>query len=401
MHGRFIHILVSATVAGLLAVSCGGKEDVVDSSASLQPRKTELTKEAGSVVVKVTASGAWTISLEYPSGTAEEWGTMDPASGSGDKADVRFRYTANTGEDARRVTMILKPAGSLSVEVTLWQAGNPKSSEPDPGGQTVGGYGDDVSKAGWLEMPATVAGDGREVLTHNMDGGKYKTGDVRNWSCYWDYDEHVSLWVAYPLNPSLIGSGSRTNAWGLDPLLPASIQPNLTNGSYGGGWTRGHQIPSADRLTYKANVSTFYGTNMTPQDYDFNSYIWADLETKVRKYASVSDTLYVVTGCVLEGSTQKSGSNSGFSVKVPAAYFKALLYKGSSTYASSTDGYLAAGYYLPHSSSIAHGNFLDYLMTVDALEEKTGIDFFPNLVSVLGKEKADKIEAATPSTFWK
>ena len=38
---------------------------------------------------------------------------------------------------------------------------------------------------------------------------------------------------------------------------------------------------------------------------------------------------------------------------------------------------------------------------IDELERLTGIDFFPNLVSVLGKEKADKIEAATPSTFWK
>lgn len=401
MRRDIVHIVLTGVILSLLSVSCGEKMEVVDSTASLVPRKTELTKEAGSVVVKVTASGSWTISLVYPSGTAEEWGTMDPASGTGNKADVRFRYTANTGEDSRKVTLVLKTKGSLPVEASLWQSGNPQPVTPDPGSQPAGGYGDDVSAAGWLEIPATVAGDGREVLTHNMDGGRYKSGEVRNWSCYWDYDEHVSIWVAYPLNPSLIGSGSRTNAWGLDPLLPSSIQPNLTSGSYGGGWTRGHQIPSADRLTYKANVSTFYGTNMTPQEYDFNTYIWADLETRVRKYASVSDTLYVVTGCVLDGSNEWSGSNSGFSVRVPSAYFKALLYKGSSTYASSTDGYLAAGYYLPHSASIARGNFLDYLMSVDDLEKKTGIDFFPNLVTVLGKDKADKIEAATPSTFWK
>jgi len=255
----------------------------------------------------------------------------------------------------------------------------------------------------WLELPATVADDGREVLVHAMDGGKYVSqsqNGTRNWSCYWDYEEHLSPWVAYPLNNSLKGSGSRSNAWGFDPLLPTSLQPNLTNGSYGGGWTRGHQIPSADRLaTYAANASTFVPTNMTPQDYDFNCSIWADLENRVRSYASQSDTLYVVTGCCFENSSRWSGNSSGFSVKIPTHYFKALLYKGSASAAKATDGYMAAGYLLPHDSGIAEGNYKNYILSVDHLEEKTGIDFFPNLARKIGQDKADQIEA-TLLSWW-
>ena len=198
--------------------------------------------------------------------------------------------------------------------------------------------------------------------------------------------------MAYPHNNALIGSGERTNAWGVfDPLLPSSIQPNLSN-TYGGGWTRGHQIPSADRYNEKANRSTFYPTNMTPQEYNFNAGIWASLEGQVRSYAGSSDTTYVVTGCVLEGSTQKSGSNSGFVVKVPSAYYKAILQRSTSS-AVGHNGWRAAAWYLPHDSSIANGSYRDYVISVDELEKKLGYDLFVNLPSAVGSKLADEIEA--------
>ena len=174
-------------------------------------------------------------------------------------------------------------------------------------------------------------------------------------------------------------------------MIPASMQPNMGS-TYGGGWTRGHQIPSADRYNTAANKSTFYPTNMTPQEYNFNAKIWANLEQKIRDYAVSSDTLYVVTGCVLDGSTTYSGSNSGFTVKVPAAYFKAALQKSTST-SVGRSGWRAAAWYLPHDSGIASGRFTDYVMTVDALEAKLGYDLFVNLPAKVGKTLADQIEA--------
>ena len=392
-------------VAGLALLAACEKQPQVDTSLAVTPRSTWLEAEAGTVFVSVTAGSEWTLRLEYPSGT-EAWASIAPAAGNGNRADVVLRYQANESEDSRSVTLILSGTGA-TVSTKVQQSGvSAPGPGPGPGpGPSVGGYGYDVAPAGldWLELPAQVAGDGRELLIHNMDGGKYLSRErdgVRNWSCYWDYAEHLSLWVAYPLNNALKGSGSRSNAWGFDALLPASIQPNITGGSYGGGWTRGHQLPSADRLTtFKANASTFVSTNMTPQDYDFNSGIWANLEGKVRGYASQADTLYVVTGCLFDQSNRWSGSSSGFAVKIPTHYFKALLYKGSSTYA--TGGYMAAGFILPHDSGIAKGNYLDYICSIDELERQTGIDFFPNLIQKLGQSTADQIEAETPSKWWK
>lgn len=389
-----LRVLIPALAASLcifLLASCA-EEVPDDNTAAITPRTTELDAGGGSIFVSVTALAGWHISFETSDGGL--WAYLDPAHGEGSKGDVRLNYEANEGEEPRTITLVIHPTKGREASVTLVQ-----KSMFYAGGDS---YGEDVASPKWLELPATVAGDGLDFFAHDMSGGAYvnqSVSGVRNWSFYWDYREHMSLWVAYPLNNSLKGNGSRTNVWGLDPLLPADIQPNLIMGSYGGGWTRGHQIPSADRLTRDANISTFYGTNMTPQDYDFNAGVWADLEGKVRSYAAAADTLYVVTGCQYKDSQMLSGISSGFAVRIPTHYFKALLYKGPSTYA--TDGYLAAGFFLPHDTSISKASCLNYIRSIDTLEQETGIDFFPNLAALVGKEKADALEAAEPSKWWK
>lgn len=363
---------------------------------SIQLRSDYVSAEAGSSFFAVTASGAWTLSVEFPAGV-EPWLAVTPASGSGSMNNAVLKYSANAEKTSRSATVVMTPASGTPARAALTQAGKTES--------VVGNYGYDVASMDWLELPACKAEDGREVLVHDMKGGKYvskaKSG-VRNYSCYWDYKAHMSLWVAYPLNNSLKGSGTaRTNAWGWDAILPHNLQPNLTGGSYGGGWTRGHQLPSADRLaSYEANESTFVPTNMTPQDYDFNAGIWARLEGKVRNYASSADTLYVVTGALWESSSRVSGSSSGFAVRIPTHYFKALLYKGTSAYAKDTQGYMMAGFILPHDTGISNGNCLDYRVTIDELEARTGIDFFPNLEK-RNETLSKQLEAATPNAqFW-
>ena len=40
-------------------------------------------------------------------------------------------------------------------------------------------------------------------------------------------------------------------------------------------------------------------------------------------------------------------------------------------------------------------------MSIEALEQQTGVDFFANLPAFLGKEKAEAIEKADPNTTLK
>lgn len=363
--------ILAVAVTFFLAAACEKADD--ETIPVLTISQNIWSAQGGTLAVSIAATSTWTLDVEYADGQQTGWIHFSPASGSGFGSSV-MTVDANTGSSARQaVVRLSSPNYSATSSVS-------QSSGSAPGGPV------------WMEMPATDK-TGCVLLIHDMSGGRYvsmeKSG-VRNWSCYWDYDNHLSHWVAYPLNKGLIGSGKRTDAWGFDPLLDASMQPDV-NVKYGGGWTRGHQIPSADRLSYSANVSTFYSTNMTPQDYDFNCGIWANLEGKVRDYSVTSDTLYVVTGCDIAGSTALSGWNTGFQVPVPSAYYKALLRKKGSTYS-------AIAFYFPHTAEIAGKNFMDYIISVDELESRTGVDFFVNLPVVLGADKAGEIESADPKT---
>jgi endonuclease G len=273
-----------------------------------------------------------------------------------------------------------------------------KPEEPEP--EPTYGYGLDVATPHWLELPGTRANDGKEWFAHDMDGGDYfkKDGASRNWSFYYDYKSYLASWVAYPLNSGLIGSGSRTDAWAFDPLIPQLLQPSVVLASYGvSGYTRGHQIPSADRLRYAPNATTFYATNMTPQDYDFNSGIWEKVEERVRKYARACDTLYVVTGCVVKSNAVTIADRNNHPCKIPEAYYKALLaYKKG----MSGGDYVAAGFYVPHQGSIDKNTSMDYIMSIAELEQKTGMDFFVNLPDVVGASTASDIEHQKPGSWW-
>ena len=195
---------------------------------------------------------------------------------------------------------------------------------------------------------------------------------------------------------------SRTDEWNYDPILEKNSSAPF---SYYGRSTptdrkedpyaRGHQLPSADRLCCReANVQTFYGTNMTPQIFDHNGGIWSELEGKVRNIAEKADTMYVVTGCILKENGKVVYDSDGNRLAVPDAYFKALLrYSRAATY----DGqWNAAAFYLEH-RSYSEKLGKQHSMSIDALEQITGLDFFVNLPSKLGEEQTAKVEAAIPA----
>jgi endonuclease G len=400
---NWIRFAATALLLAVSALSCDPGKEGPDSLAKIETSaSTSLGSAKASLFLSVTAGGAWSIELRYPSG-AGGWASVSPSAGTGNKNSIVLTVQENTGDASRTLEVVLVTEG-ISPVLTIVQAGK-SAGGSDSTGKPVNIEGHARAYHKWLELPATSESDAFDFFAHDMKGGDYyKNGGQRNWSFYYDYANRVSRWVAYPLNKALIGSGSRTNKWGYDPLIPAENQFTALNSSggdmtYGDGSTRGHQIPSADRLNYNANVSTFYATNMTPQNYDFNSGIWADLESRVRGWASASDTLYVVTGCVLDGKTITD--RGGRKVGVPSAYFKALLrYMPNSTVGFS--GYMAVGFYLPHDPSIASGDCTDskYIMSIDNLEKKTGIDFFVNLSDKISKATADKVEAEAPNAWW-
>ncbi len=242
-----------------------------------------------------------------------------------------------------------------------------------------------ATTAKWMELPATSASDGQDLLVHRFQDGS------RSYAAYYDYDHLVSSWVAYPLHGGNIGSGKRMeeSSFPMDPLLSRSQQAYLPRGykeGNAGKYDRGHQIPSADRLDWRVNLETFFSTNMTPQDNGLNSNAWGVLEDKVRNWAKKSDTLYVVTGCSVAGSTSYVLDADDKKVTVPMGYYKALL--------RLSDGeYTAAAFWFENKANNATSIQKSMSMSVDELEEKVGVDFFVNLPA----DKQKEVEAQKPA----
>ena len=248
-----------------------------------------------------------------------------------------------------------------------------------------------LSPGAWMEIPQVPEARAADVYALGMQvGGKSQ----RNYTFLWDSSHLTADWVAYPLCRGNIGEGKRSNAFGLNPFLPESEQPLLVKGYREGnaGWySRGHQIPSADRLAYKANVQTFYGTNMTPQDEDLNGGVWGTLENKVRSWAMKCDTLYVVSGCTYEGySGDYVKDNGGKKVAVPTGYYKALLMLSNGEYHACAFRFENR----PYPDGKYHPEMAE---TLSSLEQKTGITFFPRLKDIVGEVQYRAIKSENPA----
>lgn len=412
--------MICAGVVMLALSSCGsgGKEDVLPPIVEV---KTAVVEAGGySQFIYVKASSSWRITItSVDGGEPVDWIIADPSSGSGDM-DVTLKVEANKSEKERSAVITVEnSAGKASKTISQKAKGSEVKPDPTPSGGNLS------PKTGWMELPAIP--EGMDAFTHSMTVGSVST---RNYSFLWDYDNLVAPWVAYPLCKWNIGSSvKRTDYWDIDPLLPKDKQPYvgeiirddngkvkqiskgfrngnvpLTNGNY---IARGHQIPSADRRSsFSANSMTFYGTNMTPQIQNgFNGDIWAVLEGKVRSWANRSDTLYVVTGCVIdypdESSIRYAEDYTGKKITVPTAYYKVVLrYMKNSTVGYS--GYSACAVWLDHKVYSTKNIDSKYSMSVKDLEKKVGMDFFVNLPAVVGEEMAAKIESEDPSkvSWW-
>lgn len=267
--------------------------------------------------------------------------------------------------------------------------------------KTSGKYpGTSAKKASstWLELPSTANNSGdTEFLVHFDNDGK------RNYSINYDKAARVAKWVCYPYVHGQGGSGRNNDPYAFDPLLSTNDQPNLSK-SYdertiaGIEYIRGHMVPSNDR-SGRCNYDVFLSTNICPQATGLNSPyktregrnvggIWGHLEyDRIHKqWSGMCDTLYVVTGTVTKGSTNKVKDTDGKSVVVPVALYKAVLAH------SKQNEYRALGAYFENTNNPAETFSKENSISIDELEKLTGEDFFCNLPDDV--EKA--IEAAAP-----
>jgi endonuclease G len=226
--------------------------------------------------------------------------------------------------------------------------------------------------------------------TFHTDGPSRKPGDElvvhTGYSLVYAEGYEQAAWVAYELSPSRLSrAAGRTDRFIPDPAIKTG---SATASDYArSGYDRGHLAPAADMAwSEKAMAESFYFSNMSPQVPGFNRGIWKQAEEQVRRWASETEKLFVVTGPVLRPGLPVIGPNR---VAVPELYYKVVL-----DHSGGHPRMLA--FLMPNRAS---GQELQsFVVPVDSVEKLTGLDLYAELPDEV--ERKVESEVCLPCWNW-
>lgn len=252
----------------------------------------------------------------------------------------------------------------------------------------------------WQTGPTDIVHKWR-AFTVSFDGADDDNGDGSGdrWA--------IPHWVAYQVKkfPGKLGPGPERPAWFTDPALYAKgIAPGDESYAFpaalkaGYPYDRGHMCPkyTAWRLGANADWNTHTFLNACPQHEDLNRGIWENLERRVDHWADTYGQVWVVTGPILNGKKPRRwlGQKAEVPVAIPDAFFKIVI-KHNPASARRPD--VLAFIYPNESIPLRAVNHEKYLVSVDAIEAKTGLDFLRRLPAADQKV----VERAKATALWK
>ena len=247
---------------------------------------------------------------------------------------------------------------------------------------------------GWPTRPTQPAQpiptpEGSDNLAFGVPGAADTIIDREGYALGYSEEHEQARWVIYRMTyeEATTKAAARNDNFRPDPEIPTG---SATLADYrGSGYDRGHLAPAADMShSEKTMDESFFMSNMSPQTPDFNRGIWKDLEAQVRDFAIVEKDVYIVTGPILpETKTNETITIGPSRVTVPEAYFKVVWDR--------TSPEKMIGFVLPNKGSSEP--LQSYAVTVDKVEELTGLNFF----SELPKEQQEALESTITINAWK
>ena len=278
-------------------------------------------------------------------------------------------YVLVTGSGEQASTSALKYG---SVQYFYTTAPEEPDAEPAVSGKT------------WLELP------GARSMSNCVVNTMYHVTSSRNYTHCYDKSKYTSLWTAYHLKASHMGSFSRLGSWTYNPKIDESYQVNLKSHSYNDDYSRGHLIPNGSRNGVETmQLQTFHVTNSVPQiQNSFNNGIWSSLENALQTIAQ-SEEIYIVTGVAFnkvgESKTIKYTTAKDDTKRVPVPnYFYKVVLRVKKSGSTVTDA-SAVGFWFEH-KAYTNDSFTNYDVSVDQIEQWTGFDFFVNVPDALERE---------------
>ena len=224
-----------------------------------------------------------------------------------------------------------------------------------------------------VETPKVPQGTDEQILLH------------KGFAVSYNKSMRLPNWVAYELTEAEVdGQVPRARHFDIDPTV-RGVQ--ATNDDYrNSGWDKGHLVPAGDmKWDSLAMRESFYFSNVCPQNHNLNGGDWRSLEELCRDYARRYGSVWIAAGpIVMDNVYGRIGYNN---VVVPDAFFKVLMVK--------TDGrFEGVGFVFRNEAG--HRKLIAYAMSIDEVEEMTGIDFFYTLPDSV----ENKIEKGYSPGIW-
>ena len=226
------------------------------------------------------------------------------------------------------------------------------------------------------------------TLTYSQDlkpFGLYN--DIVSHSYYtlsYSEDHEQAEWVYYTLNSNQLNSAVERKD-NFKPDFKVKTSSAQLYDYKGSGYDRGHLAPAADMKYNSSSMSeSFFMSNMSPQSASFNRGIWRKIEKQFRDWSYKYGELVVVTGPVLKG--ENYGSIGYNKVTIPKWYYKVAIDP------SNYDRNVAI--LIENKGSSA--SIKSFVVTIDYLEEFSGLDFFHNL----SDEVEESLESRTHINLW-
>lgn len=234
----------------------------------------------------------------------------------------------------------------------------------------------------------------------------------------YDADRRVPRWVAYKIEPDYRNTPERDGPFDNYRTDPDMADP-VVDGDYDGlfgshGFARGHLAPygvmGGDRdgdgqyaslddtendpedahTVFESN----YMSNMAPQHhYEFNGSggLWYKVERWIQDdlVQAGGRTVWVFAGTIF-GPGPAEWVVSDKNIVVPPVFFKVVI---EDTFTPEEPRVLA--FLLPH-QRVSHGDIDDFLVSVDIIEQLTGLNFF----SELSEEDQRRVERTDTCANW-
>lgn len=194
------------------------------------------------------------------------------------------------------------------------------------------------------------------------------------------------LWAAYRVRDvASVDSPPRPEAFAPDLRTVARIDPAVYSGS---DYDRGHLAPNyaiATRYGRQAQEETFQMSNIIPQRHALNAGAWKQLEQRIAtSYPGRFGEVWVIAGPVFGPNPARLRRR----VAVPEACYMIML--------DESDGRVRAQAFVFPQDTPASAEPDRYLVSIDEVERRTGLDF----LSELPDEVESALEGKTAERAW-